>query len=158
MIKHLLFFVIIIAKSISAYSSNEELKDIRLQLISSIHDNNCAYFSDETYNKDELQIATMYSSECANKYYKEILDSNSFEQVFMFIHFLVINDNIELATTLHKDTLKNFNDTQHLQTLNNVCLWSENYEMFIDTYIEEFPWNKSVLQQVKYCKARLENN
>ncbi len=147
MIKHLLFFVIIIANSISAYSSNEELKDIRLKLISSIHDNNCAYFSDETYNKDELQIATMYSSECANKYYNEILDSNSFEQVFMFIHFLVVNDNIEF-----------FNDTQHLQTLNNVCLWSENYEMFIDTYIEEFPWNKSVLQQVKYCKARLENN
>ncbi len=155
MIKSLLLFVIIISNSIPAFSSNEEQKDIKLQLIRYIHENNCAYFSGAKYNKDEMLIATMYSGECAEKYYKEILDPNSFEQVFTFTHSLVLEDHIKLATNLYKDTLKNFNDNQHFQMLNNICLWSENYKAFLDIYTEKFPWNKAALRKIKYCRGRL---
>ncbi len=133
--KKLLSFVIMIAISIPALSSNEELTDIRLQLITSIHDNNCAYFTNVYYNKDESQIAIMHSNKCADKYQRELLDPNNFEQVFTFINFLMQGDNIKLTTKLYKDTLNNFTDIQHFQTLNSICLSLDNYKTFLDIYI-----------------------
>ncbi len=156
MIKKLLLLVIMIATSISAFSSDEDQKGISLQLISSIRNNNCAYFTYENYNKDESHIAIMYSNECAAKYYKELLDPNSFEQVFTFLGYLILNNNINLTTKLYKDTLNNFTDAQHFHTLNSICLWADNYKIFLDIYTEEFPWNKTIISQIRFCKVQLE--
>ncbi len=98
----------------------------------------------------------MHPNECADKYYKELLDPNSFEQVFTFVSYLILNDNIKLTTKLYKGTLNNFTDAQHFHTLNSICLWVDNYKTFLDIYTKEFPWNKTTISQIRFCKVQQE--
>jgi len=154
--KNILTLIFIMVISTSVFSSNSDEKGIKISLIRVIYDNNCAYFTEKNYNKDELLIATGHSKECAEKYYTEIIDSNNFEQVVSFIAILVMDNNTNLALTVYQDTLNNFKDMQKLQVVNTICLGSEDYQLFLNLYIEEFPWNKDILRNIEYCKVRFE--
>jgi len=67
-----------------------------------------------------------------------------------------MDNNTNLALTVYQDTLNNFKDMQKLQVVNTICLGSEDYQLFLNLYIEEFPWNKDILRNIEYCKVRFD--